>query len=48
MVLAVSAWTYHRILKISRTIVEMESAPDIASAHASEAMQYITPARRMK
>ena len=38
--LGLSARAYHRVLKISRTIADLEGAPDIATAHVSEAIQY--------
>ena len=38
--LALSARAFHRILKLARTIADMADAPDIASAHLAEAIQY--------
>jgi magnesium chelatase family protein len=35
-----SARAYHRILKVARTIADLEGAPQIAAAHVAEAVQY--------
>ena len=37
-----SARAYHRILKVSRTIADLEGADDICARHISEAVQYRT------
>src|SRR5437870_1558061 len=38
--LALSARAYHRILKIARTIADLEGAADLEPKHVSEAIQY--------
>lgn len=45
--LGLSARAYHRILKIARTIADMENAADIASGHVAEAIQYRRFDRRL-
>ncbi len=35
-----SARAYHRVLKVARTIADLDGADDISSAHAAEAIQY--------
>jgi magnesium chelatase family protein len=35
-----SARAYHRILKVARTIADLEGAPQIGAAHVAEAVQY--------
>ena len=38
--LGMSARAYHRVLKIARTIADLDGARDISSAHVGEAIQY--------
>jgi magnesium chelatase family protein len=35
-----SARAYHRVLKVARTIADLEDAAELASAHVAEAIQY--------
>lgn len=38
--LALSARAYHRVIKIARTIADLEGSPEIKSNHILEAIQY--------
>ena len=44
--LALSARAYHRILKIARTIADLEEATELQPKHVSEAIQYRSLDRR--
>jgi magnesium chelatase family protein len=38
--LSLSARGYHRVLKVARTIADLENANEIAPAHIGEALRY--------
>jgi magnesium chelatase family protein len=44
--LGLSARAYHRVLKIARTIADLEGSPDLTTAHVGEAIQYRSLDRR--
>jgi magnesium chelatase family protein len=43
--LSLSARGYHRVIKVARTIADLDSSPCIAAAHLAEALRYrpVTP-----
>ena len=38
--LSLSARAFHRILKVARTIADLDGAQDLSTAHLAEAVQY--------
>ena len=44
--LGLSARGYHRVLKIARTIADLDGAAELESKHVSEAVQYRSLDRR--
>lgn len=45
--LGLSARAYHRVLKIARTIADLDEAADLTTAHVGEAIQYRNLDRRV-
>jgi len=35
-----NAWPFHRVLKLARTIADLEGAEKIQAVHLAEALQY--------
>ncbi len=48
MKLGLSARAYHRVLKIARTVADLDAAEEIGTAHVSEAIQYRSLDRLLK
>jgi magnesium chelatase family protein len=44
--LGLSARAYHRVLKIARTIADLDGAAELTTVHVSEAIQYRSLDRR--
>jgi magnesium chelatase family protein len=38
--LSLSARAYHRILRVARTIADLDSSSSVSTAHVAEAIQY--------
>jgi len=45
--LGLSARAYHRVLKVARTLADLDDAPEIGPEHAAEAVQYRTLDRKV-
>ena len=45
--LNLSARAYHRLLRVARTIADLEAAEEIGTSHITEAVQYRTLDRQM-
>jgi magnesium chelatase family protein len=45
--LGLSARVYDRVIRVARTIADLENAPELTEAHLSEAVQYRTLDRGM-
>jgi len=45
--LRLSARSYHRVLRVARTIADLDDAPEIAASHVAEALRFRPPERSL-